>query len=198
MAVTSWSDKVAKDMGELTKQGEPDGEEKSPAIFGAGRGRRWHPAGLPPFPPPGAPLPSCLAPGDAVPPAPTRPHPCAHPAPGINSFKFFMAYKGALMVNDEQLIAGMARCKELGALPQVCAGGAGGGRWLGGRGRGPSAPGRGVPLRLLLELRFWGPGLMRFHHCVAEEGVGCVHPQLIPAPKDTDGCAARPHPRASC
>ncbi|GBF89372.1 dihydropyrimidinase [Raphidocelis subcapitata] len=58
MAVTSWSDKVAKDMGELTKL-------------------------------------------------------------GINSFKFFMAYKGALMVTDEELINGFSRCKELGALPQV-------------------------------------------------------------------------------
>jgi hypothetical protein len=38
---------------------------------------------------------------------------------GINSFKFFMAYKGALMVNDEQLARGMYRCKELGALPMV-------------------------------------------------------------------------------
>lgn len=38
---------------------------------------------------------------------------------GINSFKFFMAYKGALMVNDDQLLAGMRRCKELGALVQV-------------------------------------------------------------------------------
>ena len=38
---------------------------------------------------------------------------------GINSFKFFMAYKGALMVNDDQLARGMYRCKELGALPMV-------------------------------------------------------------------------------
>jgi len=38
---------------------------------------------------------------------------------GINSFKFFMAYKGALMVNDEQLLEGLARCKELGVLPMV-------------------------------------------------------------------------------
>ena len=40
-------------------------------------------------------------------------------AAGINSFKFFMAYKGALMVTDEQLLSGMRRCKELGALVQV-------------------------------------------------------------------------------
>jgi hypothetical protein len=49
----------------------------------------------------------------------THPTPPPPPPPGINSFKFFMAYKGALMVTDEQLLAGMARCKELGALPQV-------------------------------------------------------------------------------
>ena len=39
---------------------------------------------------------------------------------GINSFKFFMAYKGALMVGDELLLDGMQRCKELGALAMVC------------------------------------------------------------------------------
>ena len=38
---------------------------------------------------------------------------------GINSFKFFMAYKGALMVGDELLLDGMQRCKELGALAMV-------------------------------------------------------------------------------
>lgn len=38
---------------------------------------------------------------------------------GINSFKFFMAYKGILQVSDEQLLHGFLRCKELGALPQV-------------------------------------------------------------------------------
>lgn len=38
---------------------------------------------------------------------------------GINSFKFFMAYKGALMVTDAELIAGLRRCRELGALAQV-------------------------------------------------------------------------------
>jgi hypothetical protein len=38
---------------------------------------------------------------------------------GVNSFKFFMAYKGALMVTDEELVKGFTRCKELGALPQV-------------------------------------------------------------------------------
>ncbi|KAG2426922.1 hypothetical protein HXX76_012708 [Chlamydomonas incerta] len=40
-------------------------------------------------------------------------------AEGINSFKFFMAYKGSLQVNDEELIEGLNRCKELGALPMV-------------------------------------------------------------------------------
>ena len=59
MAVTSWNDKVAEQMGQLTER---------------------------------------------------------H---GINSFKFFMAYKGALMVNDEQLLAGFSRCREIGALAQV-------------------------------------------------------------------------------
>ncbi|KAL4420181.1 hypothetical protein ABPG77_008317 [Micractinium sp. CCAP 211/92] len=38
---------------------------------------------------------------------------------GVNSFKFFMAYKGALMVTDEQLLQGLRRCKELGAVAQV-------------------------------------------------------------------------------
>ena len=40
-------------------------------------------------------------------------------AKGINAFKFFMAYKGALQVTDEELIGGFERCKELGALPMV-------------------------------------------------------------------------------
>lgn len=40
-------------------------------------------------------------------------------AAGINSFKFFMAYKGALMVDDAALIEGLARCASLGALGQV-------------------------------------------------------------------------------
>ena len=38
---------------------------------------------------------------------------------GINSYKFFMAYKGALMVSDEELSAGMQQCKEIGAIPMV-------------------------------------------------------------------------------
>jgi len=38
---------------------------------------------------------------------------------GVTSFKFFLAYKGRLMLPDEDLIAGFARCRELGALPQV-------------------------------------------------------------------------------
>jgi len=38
---------------------------------------------------------------------------------GINSFKFFMAYKGSLMVNDEVLLKGFKMCKDLGALAQV-------------------------------------------------------------------------------
>ena len=38
---------------------------------------------------------------------------------GINSFKFFMAYKGALQVTDQELLGGFERCKELGAVPMV-------------------------------------------------------------------------------
>lgn len=38
---------------------------------------------------------------------------------GINSFKHFMAYKGALMVNDDELYASFRRCAELGAIPLV-------------------------------------------------------------------------------
>jgi dihydropyrimidinase len=38
---------------------------------------------------------------------------------GIASFKFFLAYKGRLMLPDEQLLAGFRHCRELGALVQV-------------------------------------------------------------------------------
>ncbi len=38
---------------------------------------------------------------------------------GINTFKHFMAYKGALMVNDDEMYASFKRCSELGALPLV-------------------------------------------------------------------------------
>ncbi|KAJ6842256.1 dihydropyrimidinase isoform X1 [Iris pallida] len=38
---------------------------------------------------------------------------------GINSFKFFMAYKGSLMINDDLLLEGFERCKSLGALAMV-------------------------------------------------------------------------------
>ncbi|OWU74635.1 dihydropyrimidinase [Marinibacterium profundimaris] len=38
---------------------------------------------------------------------------------GITSFKHFMAYKGALMVNDDEMFASFTRCAELGALPLV-------------------------------------------------------------------------------
>jgi len=38
---------------------------------------------------------------------------------GINSFKHFMAYKGALMVNDDEMFASFQRCRELGAMPFV-------------------------------------------------------------------------------
>ncbi|KAF8819195.1 putative Dihydropyrimidinase, partial [Cardiosporidium cionae] len=38
---------------------------------------------------------------------------------GINSFKFFLAYKGALMISDEHFLQGMLKAKELGAIVQV-------------------------------------------------------------------------------
>lgn len=38
---------------------------------------------------------------------------------GVTSFKFFLAYKGGLMLPDEDILAGFLRCRELGALPQV-------------------------------------------------------------------------------
>ncbi|HVP65682.1 MAG TPA: dihydropyrimidinase [Anaeromyxobacteraceae bacterium] len=38
---------------------------------------------------------------------------------GVASFKFFLAYKGGLMLPDEDILAGFLRCRELGALPQV-------------------------------------------------------------------------------
>ncbi len=38
---------------------------------------------------------------------------------GINSFKHFMAYKGALMIEDDEMYASFTRCRELGALPMV-------------------------------------------------------------------------------
>ncbi|MEC7762693.1 MAG: dihydropyrimidinase [Pseudomonadota bacterium] len=38
---------------------------------------------------------------------------------GINTFKHFLAYKGALMVNDDELYASFMRLAELGATPMV-------------------------------------------------------------------------------
>ncbi|XP_062082269.1 dihydropyrimidinase isoform X1 [Humulus lupulus] len=38
---------------------------------------------------------------------------------GINSFKFFLAYKGSFMVSDELLLQGFKKCKSLGALAMV-------------------------------------------------------------------------------
>ncbi|MER8805149.1 dihydropyrimidinase [Mesorhizobium sp. M0018] len=38
---------------------------------------------------------------------------------GITSFKHFMAYKGALMVDDDELYSSFQRCADLGALPLV-------------------------------------------------------------------------------
>ncbi|MEF2071696.1 dihydropyrimidinase [Consotaella aegiceratis] len=38
---------------------------------------------------------------------------------GINTFKHFMAYKGSLMVNDDEMSASFSRCAEIGAMPFV-------------------------------------------------------------------------------
>ncbi|PTW50289.1 dihydropyrimidinase [Rhodovulum kholense] len=38
---------------------------------------------------------------------------------GITTFKHFMAYKGSLMVNDDEMFASFRRCAELGAIPLV-------------------------------------------------------------------------------
>jgi dihydropyrimidinase len=38
---------------------------------------------------------------------------------GVSSFKFFLAYKGGLMLSDEEIVQGFLRCRELGALAQV-------------------------------------------------------------------------------
>ena len=38
---------------------------------------------------------------------------------GITSFKHFMAYKGSLMVNDDEMFSSFQRCADLGALPLV-------------------------------------------------------------------------------
>ena len=40
-------------------------------------------------------------------------------AEGINTFKHFMDYKGALMVDDDEMFASFSRCAELGAMPLV-------------------------------------------------------------------------------
>ena len=38
---------------------------------------------------------------------------------GVNSFKHFMAYKNAIMADDEMLVKSFRRCLELGAIPTV-------------------------------------------------------------------------------
>ena len=40
-------------------------------------------------------------------------------ARGVTTFKYFMAYKGALMVDDAAMFASFRRCAELGAMPLV-------------------------------------------------------------------------------
>src|SRR3546814_13919508 len=38
---------------------------------------------------------------------------------GINTFKHFMAYKGALMIDDDEMFSSFQRCADLGAMPLV-------------------------------------------------------------------------------
>ena len=38
---------------------------------------------------------------------------------GVNSFKHFMAYKGAIMCDDEVLVNSFSRARDLGALSTV-------------------------------------------------------------------------------
>ena len=38
---------------------------------------------------------------------------------GVNSFKFFLAYKGALMVEDDEFLKGLQQCKQIGAVAMV-------------------------------------------------------------------------------
>lgn len=38
---------------------------------------------------------------------------------GVNSFKFFVAYKGFQVVDDEVLLKGLQKCKSLGALAMI-------------------------------------------------------------------------------
>lgn len=38
---------------------------------------------------------------------------------GVNSFKFYMTFRSAPLVNDEMLLQGLATCARLQALPMV-------------------------------------------------------------------------------
>lgn len=38
---------------------------------------------------------------------------------GVNSFKHFLAYKGAIMADDEILVKSFCRCAELGCMATV-------------------------------------------------------------------------------
>ena len=90
---------------------------------------------------------------------------------GINSFKFFMAYKGALMVTDEQLLEGLKACKELGALAQaslvelLALAWVAAQAWVGGWGRVAWARGAGIqqpdPRRRCAPLPPWSAGARR-------------------------------------
>jgi dihydroorotase-like cyclic amidohydrolase len=38
---------------------------------------------------------------------------------GVNSFKVFMAYKGTLMLRDDEMLAVFEHCKKIGAIAMV-------------------------------------------------------------------------------
>ena len=42
---------------------------------------------------------------------------CAHE--GVNSFKMFMAYKGALQLDDTELYHAFQKCRDIGAIAMV-------------------------------------------------------------------------------
>ncbi|KAI6214297.1 N-acyl-L-amino-acid amidohydrolase [Aphelenchoides besseyi] len=50
---------------------------------------------------------------------PTEMKTLTEPEYGINSFKFFLAYKDVFMVRDDEFFRGLKRCREIGALARV-------------------------------------------------------------------------------
>ncbi|KAI6187332.1 Amidohydro-rel domain-containing protein [Aphelenchoides besseyi] len=50
---------------------------------------------------------------------PTEMRTLTEPDYGINSFKFFLAYKDVFMVRDDEFFRGLKRCREIGALARV-------------------------------------------------------------------------------